>query len=143
MIGAGVTATTGHYKKQGLLSEAEAMDDAVSGQNLFNALYPFKSGNLPRTPLGAAFTRSVFFMESCRDEMRLNCQCRGPHSTHQQWLKTFNDWRRQAIRAVETMETKFDKPHRRAKRFICRRSEPTGDPSAELMNLELLQQQRQ
>jgi hypothetical protein len=108
------------------------MDEVASEQNLFNALYPFQSGNLPRTPLGAAFTRSVFFMTSCRDEMRLNWQCRGPHSTHQQWLNTFNDWRRQAIRAVETMEAKLDKPHRRAKRFI--RSGPVGEceQSAEL-----------
>ncbi|HSS64373.1 MAG TPA: hypothetical protein VLS27_08055 [Gammaproteobacteria bacterium] len=94
------------------------MDDAVSEQNLFNALYPFKSGNLPRTPLGAVFTRSVFFMESCRDEMRLNWESGGPHSTHQHWLNTYNDWRRQAIRSVETMEAIADRPHRRAKRFI-------------------------
>ncbi len=119
------------------------MDDSVSGQNLFNALYPFKSGNLPRTPEGAAFTRSVFFMESCRDEMRLNWESRGPHSTHQEWLKTFNSWRREAIRAVETMEENLDKPHRRAKRFICRRSERTSNPSDDLKSLELLQQQRQ
>lgn len=119
------------------------MDNAVSGQNRFNALYPFKSGNLPRTHLGAVFTRSLFFMESCRDEMRLNCQSGGPHSTHQQWLKTFNDWRRQAIRAVETMEAKFDKPHRRAKRFINRRSTRARDPSDDLVSLEHLKQHRQ
>ena len=107
------------------------MDEVASERNLFNALYPFKSGNLPRTLLGAAFTRSVFFMASCRDEMRLNWQCRGPHGTHQQWLNTFNDWRRQAIRAVETMEAQLDKPHRRAKRFICRPSVPASEQSVE------------
>ena len=119
------------------------MDEPVSDQNLFNALYPFKSGNLPRTPQGAAFTRSVFFMESCRDEMRLNWESRGPHSTHQEWLNNFNSWRREAIRAVETMEENLDKPHRRAKRFICRGSQKTSDPSVDLQNLELLQQQRE
>ena len=119
------------------------MDDSSSGQNLFNALYPFKSGNLPRTHLGALFTRSVFFMESCRDEMRLNWQIRGPHSTHQEWLTKFNSWRREAIHAVESMEAKLDKPHRRAKRFIRRQSEPASDAANELKNLERLQQQRQ
>lgn len=108
------------------------MDEADSDQNLFNALYPFRSGNLPRTRHGAVFTRSVFFMSSCRDEMRLNWQCRGPHSTHQQWLTTFNDWRRRAIRAVEDMETELDKPHRRAKRFIRRRPIRECEESLEL-----------
>jgi len=108
------------------------MDEVASEGNLFNALYPFKSGNLPRTLLGAAFTRSVFFMASCRDEMRLNWQCRGPHGTHQQWLNTFNDWRRQAIRAVETMEAQLDKPHRRAKRFIRCRPSRECEQSVEL-----------
>ncbi len=107
------------------------MNDSASGQNLFNALYPFKSGNLPRTPQGAAFTRSLFFMESCRDEMRLNWQNDGPHRTHQEWLKMFNSWRREAIRAVETMEADLEKPHRRAKRFICRRSERAGNQPVE------------
>lgn len=118
------------------------MDDIVSGQNLFNALYPFKSGNLPRTPEGAAFTRSVFFMSSCREEMSLNWHCRGPHSTHQEWLKSFNDWRRQALRAVESMEAQLEKPHRRAKRFLCRESTRKSDTSVDLKTLSPLQDQR-
>jgi hypothetical protein len=110
------------------------MDEAASEQNLFNALYPFKSGNLPRTLSGAIFTRSVYFMTSCREEMRLNWQCRGPHSVHQQWLNRFNDWRRQAIRAVESMEAKLDKPHRRAKRFIRSRPAREGEQPIELID---------
>ena len=95
------------------------MDDAVLNENNFNALYPFKSGNLPRTPQGAAFTRSVFFMESCREQMSFNWQQGGSHSTHMEWLNKYNSWRRQAIRAVENMERELEMPHRRAKRFIC------------------------
>lgn len=108
-----------------------ALDQAASNAN---ALYPFKSGNLPRTRLGAMFTRSLFFMESCRDQMSLNWQNGGSHDTHMQWLNTFNRWRRQAVGAVERMETHLDKPHRRAKRFINRSKERSRGRRADVMN---------
>lgn len=105
------------------------MDEGVPNPNLSNALYPFRSGNLPRTALGAMFTRSLFFMESCRDQMSLNWQRGGAHDTHMQWLNTFNRWRRHAIKAVERMEDHLDKPHRRAKRFAQKSRQRSRAPS--------------